>query len=51
MDSVTVTDGVMVMKARTGSGGVEMCLTATVYAEKGMFGPDSEKGIAGCPPY
>jgi alpha-L-fucosidase 2 len=37
MDTVTVVDNVLVMKARTGGNGVQMCLTATVTVEGGMF--------------
>jgi alpha-L-fucosidase 2 len=36
MDSVTEVDNALVMKARTGGGGVQLCLTATVTAEGGM---------------
>ena len=35
MDNVTVVDNVLVMKARTGGGGVQLCLTAVVTAEGG----------------
>jgi alpha-L-fucosidase 2 len=35
MDSVTVVDNCLVMKARTGGDGVRMCLTATVTAQGG----------------
>lgn len=35
MDTVTVVDNVLVMKARTGGNGVQMCLTATVTIEGG----------------
>jgi len=37
MDSVTVVDNILVMKARTGGEGVQMCLTATVITEGGLF--------------
>jgi alpha-L-fucosidase 2 len=41
MDSVTAVNNVLVMKARTGGDGVQLCLTATVTAEGGM--PDRFK--------
>jgi alpha-L-fucosidase 2 len=37
MDTVTVIDSVLVMKARTGGNGVQMCFTATVTIEGGTF--------------
>lgn len=37
MDTVAVVDNVLVMKARTGGNGVQMCLTATVTIEGGTF--------------
>ena len=37
MDTVTVVDNVLVMKAQTGGNGVQMCLTATVTIEGGTF--------------
>lgn len=36
MDSVTVVNNVLAMKARTGGDGVQLCLTAAVTAEGGM---------------
>jgi alpha-L-fucosidase 2 len=37
MDTVTVVDNVLVMKARTGGNGVQMCLTATVTIDGGTY--------------
>lgn len=37
MDSVSVIDNVLVMKARTAGGGVHMCLTATVTIDGGTL--------------
>lgn len=52
MDSVAVVDNVLVMKARTGGNGVQMCLTATVTIEGGTLlvseerycSPDNSQG-------
>ena len=38
MDSVSVVHNALVMKAKTGGDGVELCLTATVSVERGICG-------------
>lgn len=41
MDAVTVSNNILVMKARTGGGGVALCLAATVIVEGGKSMPSA----------
>lgn len=39
MDSITVSDRCLILKAQTGGNGVQVCLAVTVHVQGGVFVP------------